>query len=95
MTLYIFLFFVRLRLNCVGVMDVVTFNQVQNPAALLSRHQHEDLMALGQILLSLACNSLAANRQDQLHKSLETITLNYSIDLKNLIVYVNQIYMYV
>eukprot|EP00118_Oscarella_pearsei_P013142 m.101879 g.101879 ORF g.101879 m.101879 type:complete len:633 (+) comp37148_c0_seq18:83-1981(+) len=76
----------RLRLSCVGVMDVLTFHLSQNSGPLMGHYQHEDLMSLGRILLALACNSLAASQRDQLHKSLEVISLHYSVDLKNLIV---------
>ncbi|XP_071949670.1 PAN2-PAN3 deadenylation complex subunit pan3-like [Antedon mediterranea] len=78
----------RLRLNCVGIFDVLTYNSNQgNPITVIPHYQQEDLMAFGRMVLALACNSLDGLHRDQMHSSLELVTINYSSDLKNLILY--------
>uniref|UniRef100_UPI0035900674 PAN2-PAN3 deadenylation complex subunit PAN3 isoform X2 n=1 Tax=Myxine glutinosa TaxID=7769 RepID=UPI0035900674 len=78
----------RLRINCVGIFDVLTFDGHQvNPLARSPQFQQEDLAALGKIVLALACNSIAGIQHDTFHKSMDLVALNYSPDLKNLIVY--------
>ncbi|WAQ97728.1 PAN3-like protein [Mya arenaria] len=69
----------RLRLNCCGIFDVLTFDNNQtNPMALTPHYQ---------VVLALACNSVMAIQRDNLHSSMELVARNYSADLKNLIVY--------
>ncbi|XP_052793703.1 PAN2-PAN3 deadenylation complex subunit pan3-like isoform X2 [Mya arenaria] len=78
----------RLRLNCCGIFDVLTFDNNQtNPMALTPHYQQEDLISLGKVVLALACNSVMAIQRDNLHSSMELVARNYSADLKNLIVY--------
>ncbi|XP_028582233.2 PAN2-PAN3 deadenylation complex subunit PAN3 isoform X2 [Lacerta agilis] len=78
----------RLRVNCVGVFDVLTFDNSQNnPLALMAQYQQADLISLGKVVLSLACNSLAGIQRENLQKAMELVTINYSSDLKNLILY--------
>eukprot|EP00072_Mus_musculus_P059568 XP_011239316.1 PREDICTED: PAB-dependent poly(A)-specific ribonuclease subunit PAN3 isoform X7 [Mus musculus] len=77
----------RLRVNCVGVFDVLTFDNSQNnnPLALMAQYQQADLISLGKVVLALACNSLAGIQRENLQKAMELVTINYSSDLKNLI----------
>uniref|UniRef100_A0A8C6HXK5 PAN2-PAN3 deadenylation complex subunit PAN3 n=1 Tax=Mus spicilegus TaxID=10103 RepID=A0A8C6HXK5_MUSSI len=79
----------RLRVNCVGVFDVLTFDNSQNnnPLALMAQYQQADLISLGKVVLALACNSLAGIQRENLQKAMELVTMNYSSDLKNLILY--------
>ncbi|XP_038617756.1 PAN2-PAN3 deadenylation complex subunit PAN3 isoform X1 [Tachyglossus aculeatus] len=78
----------RLRVNCVGVFDVLTFDSSQNnPLALMAQFQQADLISLGKVVLALACNSLAGIQRENLQKAMELVTINYSSDLKNLILY--------
>ncbi|XP_051018820.1 PAN2-PAN3 deadenylation complex subunit PAN3 isoform X2 [Acomys russatus] len=79
----------RLRVNCVGVFDVLTFDNSQNnnPLALMAQYQQADLMSLGKVVLALACNSVAGIQRENLQKAMELVTINYSSDLKNLILY--------
>ncbi|KAJ1114046.1 hypothetical protein NDU88_002285 [Pleurodeles waltl] len=78
----------RLHLNCVGIFDVLTFDGNQNnPLALMPQYQQADLISLGKVVLALACNSLAGIQRESLQKAMELVTINYSSDLKNLIVY--------
>ncbi|XP_075448304.1 PAN2-PAN3 deadenylation complex subunit PAN3 isoform X3 [Ascaphus truei] len=78
----------RLRVNCVGIFDVLTFDGSQNnPLALMAQYQQADLISLGKVVLALACNSLAGIQRENLQKAMELVTINYSSDLKNLILY--------
>lgn len=47
--------------------------------------QQADLISLGKVVLALACNSLAGIQRENLQKAMELVTINYSSDLKNLI----------
>uniref|UniRef100_A0A6Q2ZDL7 C3H1-type domain-containing protein n=1 Tax=Esox lucius TaxID=8010 RepID=A0A6Q2ZDL7_ESOLU len=76
----------RLRVNCVGVFDVLTFDSSQtNHLALMPQYQQADLISLGKVVLALACNSLAGIQRENLQKAMELVSINYSSDLKNLI----------
>ncbi|XP_041356665.1 PAN2-PAN3 deadenylation complex subunit pan3-like isoform X2 [Gigantopelta aegis] len=78
----------RVRLNSVGIIDVLTFdNSKTNPLAVMQHYQQEDLVALGKVCLALACNSVLSVQRDQLSAAMDLITRNYSPDLKNLILY--------
>ncbi|XP_053564457.1 PAN2-PAN3 deadenylation complex subunit PAN3 isoform X2 [Bombina bombina] len=78
----------RLRVNGVGIFDVLTYDSSQNnPMALMPQYQQADLISLGKVVLALACNSLAGIHRDNLQKAMELVTINYSSDLKNLILY--------
>uniref|UniRef100_A0A8C2DRK1 Poly(A) specific ribonuclease subunit PAN3 n=1 Tax=Cyprinus carpio TaxID=7962 RepID=A0A8C2DRK1_CYPCA len=76
----------RLRVNCVGMFDVLTFDNSQtNHLALMPQYQQADLISLGKVVLALACNSLAGIKRENLQKAMELVSINYSSDLKNLI----------
>ncbi|XP_015509481.2 PAN2-PAN3 deadenylation complex subunit PAN3 isoform X1 [Neodiprion lecontei] len=78
----------RLRLSCVAIPDVVTFDgTAANPLALMPHYQQEDLLALGKLVLALACRSLLAVHRDNMQASLELVARTYSSDLRNLILY--------
>ncbi|KAK3606405.1 hypothetical protein CHS0354_042055 [Potamilus streckersoni] len=78
----------RLRLNCVGIFDVLMFDSNQNnPLALTQHYQQEDLISLGKVVLALSCNKVSAIHRDNLQTSMELVARNYSADLKNLIFY--------
>ena len=47
--------------------------------------QQADLISLGKVVLALACNSLAGIQRENLQKAMELVSINYSSDLKNLI----------
>lgn len=79
----------RLRLSCVAIPDVVTLDgNAANPLSLIPHYQQEDLVALGKLVLALACRSLIAVHRDNMSASIELITRSYSSDLRNLILYV-------
>ena len=46
-------------------------------------------MSLGKVVLALACNSVAAIQREHIHNSIELVSRNYSMDLKNLILSVS------
>lgn len=46
----------RLRLNCFGMADVLAYDGGKNTAAF----QQDDLIAFGNLVITLACNSLGA-----------------------------------
>ncbi|CAG7726412.1 unnamed protein product [Allacma fusca] len=76
-----------IRMNCCGIYDIVTFDPSASPAQLAPFYQQEDLLALGKLILALACNSLLAVQRENLSTSLELISRTYSSDLRNLVVY--------
>uniref|UniRef100_T1JCH4 PAN2-PAN3 deadenylation complex subunit PAN3 n=1 Tax=Strigamia maritima TaxID=126957 RepID=T1JCH4_STRMM len=81
----------RLRLNCCGIFDVLCFDPNQsNMLAFMPHYQvimQEDLVALGKIVLALACNSLSGIQRENVPTSMDLVTHNYSADLRNLILY--------
>jgi PAB-dependent poly(A)-specific ribonuclease subunit 3 len=74
----------RVRLNGCSVFDVIAYDP-RASASTLAAQQGEDLLNLGKLLVSLACNSMAAVQN--LPKSLEQVTRSYSAELKNLILW--------
>lgn len=59
--------------------------KVSSVAVPLCVHQQADLISLGKVVLALACNSLAGIKRENLQKAMELVSINYSSDLKNLI----------
>ncbi|XP_065349432.1 PAN2-PAN3 deadenylation complex subunit PAN3 isoform X1 [Cloeon dipterum] len=76
----------RLRLSFCGIPDVVMFDAAAN-MSMASVHQQEDLLALGRLVLALACKSMLAPKRENIQTSLELVARSYSSDLRNLIVY--------
>ncbi|CAG8482290.1 13344_t:CDS:10 [Funneliformis caledonium] len=70
-----------IRINCCGIMDMLTFDGGKN----IPHFQQEDLLNFGQLIISLACNSLSSVHN--LPKSIDYISRHYSLDLKNVILY--------
>ncbi len=68
----------RLRINGVGISDVIHFDPTKIPL-----QQLDDLVSLGKLIMCLACRSAAAAQNVQ--RSLELIGSAYSADLKSLI----------
>lgn len=79
----------RLRLCCLGVMDVVLHdnNSTINHLALVHHYQQEDLTALGKLVLALACKSTVAVQRENISTALDIVSRTYTIDLRNLIMY--------
>ncbi|KAF2884641.1 hypothetical protein ILUMI_21528 [Ignelater luminosus] len=79
----------RLRLSCLGVMDVIMndTSTATNPLALVQHYQQEDLTALGKLVLALACKSTMAVQRENISTALEVVNRIYTTDLRNLIMY--------
>ncbi|XP_065668599.1 PAN2-PAN3 deadenylation complex subunit pan3 isoform X2 [Hydra vulgaris] len=76
----------RLRLNCCGILDILT-SDASDPTtpSLMSHYQQEDLVSFGKLILALACYSVEAVHRDNMQLSLEFVARHYSNDLKTLI----------
>lgn len=77
----------RLRINGCGIFDVLSFDASNSPNAMIPHFQQEDLTSLGKLILALACYSLQAVQREHIQQSLEYMAMNYSVDLKSLIIY--------
>ncbi|XP_046996275.1 PAN2-PAN3 deadenylation complex subunit PAN3 isoform X1 [Schistocerca americana] len=78
----------RLRLSCLAIADVLSFDPTAtNPLHLIPHYQQEDLTALGKLVLALGCRSLMAIQRENIQTSLDLVTRTYSSDLRNLIMY--------
>lgn len=80
----------RIRLNCCGIIDTLTFDPATatNTVAgkpLLIHQQQDDLLHFGQLLISLACGSLTSIHN--LNKSFEYMTRHYTPEIKNVVLY--------
>eukprot|EP00112_Aurelia_sp_Birch-Aquarium-sp1_P006214 Seg1690.2 transcript_id=Seg1690.2/GoldUCD/mRNA.D3Y31 product="PAN2-PAN3 deadenylation complex subunit pan3" protein_id=Seg1690.2/GoldUCD/D3Y31 len=75
----------RLRINCVGILDVLTNDANSSAGITVPHHQQEDLVALGKLILALACYSIDSVHQENIQQSLEFVAKNYSNDLKSLV----------
>lgn len=82
----------RLRLSCLGVMDVVLNENSAsvNPLALVQHYQQEDLTALGKLVLALACKSTVAVQRENITTAVDIISRSYTTDLRNLIMLVRR-----
>ncbi|CAG0921052.1 unnamed protein product [Notodromas monacha] len=75
----------RVRLSCGGMADLIS---PAESASAIHAFQQEDLMALGKLILALACNTLMVlQSRESMHTSMDIVTRNYSVDLRNLITY--------
>ncbi|KAI8087842.1 kinase-like domain-containing protein [Gilbertella persicaria] len=70
----------RLRICCTGLMDVLQYDGTHQQK--IAMHQQEDLLSLGQLIVSLACHTQTTHVS-----SFEHISRFYSPDLKNVIYY--------
>eukprot|EP00051_Salpingoeca_urceolata_P000949 m.37506 g.37506 ORF g.37506 m.37506 type:complete len:626 (+) comp11108_c0_seq2:145-2022(+) len=77
----------RVLLGSVCLFDVVDFESEQASAATMSHFQQEDLVALGRIVLALACGTMAALSRDAISQSLAHVHACYSEDVYNIIRY--------
>lgn len=74
----------RIRINCCSIFDVIAYDPNATESA-LREHQAEDLVNVGRLLLSLACNNVGAMQNVQ--RSLDQINRAYSADLASVIVW--------
>ncbi|BFZ59394.1 PAB-dependent poly(A)-specific ribonuclease subunit 3 [Saitoella coloradoensis] len=71
----------RIRLNCLGIVDVLAYDT----GGTLEEWQQDDLLQLGRLIVSIACGSpLAAN---DFPSAVDFISRHYSAELKDIIVY--------
>ncbi|KXJ28409.1 PAN2-PAN3 deadenylation complex subunit Pan3 [Exaiptasia diaphana] len=78
----------RLRINGCGIFDILSFDPGNSPNAIAPHFQQEDLTSLGKLVLALAsCYSLQSIQREHIQQALEYVAMNYSADLKNLIIY--------
>ena len=77
----------RLRLNCLGVMELLMGAVLDDPAKpfLVQHQQQEDMVDLGKLVVCLACNSMSAIHQTNLTKSSDVISSSYSTDVRMLL----------
>jgi len=76
----------RIRLSSIGIKDLLAGSQddMQN----LNRHQQEDLINLGHVLLSIASNMLSLpHNTESIGKALDIVQKNFSKDLHQVIIY--------
>ncbi|EMR11008.1 hypothetical protein PNEG_00609 [Pneumocystis murina B123] len=71
----------RLRINCCGIMDVIVSGFRKNNEQL----QNHDFILLGQLMLTLACNSLTSVQN--MKESFDYIIQHYSKDFQDIIYY--------
>ncbi|KAF9287131.1 hypothetical protein BKA57DRAFT_463021 [Linnemannia elongata] len=71
----------RVRMNCCGIMDMLTFDTAPNIAHL----QQDDILNLGQLMMTLACKSLTATHN--ISKSIDYIAQTYTQEMKNMILF--------
>ncbi|KAF5376135.1 hypothetical protein D9615_007699 [Tricholomella constricta] len=69
----------RVRISSCGVIDVLMHDTHQDIGML----QQDDLTMFGRLLFALCCNNVTASSGQNLQKSLDIITRNYSADVKN------------
>ncbi|XP_055631577.1 PAN2-PAN3 deadenylation complex subunit PAN3 isoform X2 [Toxorhynchites rutilus septentrionalis] len=78
----------RLRFSFMAISDIATFDPNQsNSMSVVTHHQQDDLTALGKLILALACRNLQSVHRDQLQNSIELVSRNYSVDLRNVVMY--------
>jgi len=72
----------RVRVNCCGIFDVMTYDPHHSNVEAL---QQDDLLALGKLVLTLCCHNLQA--VNNVSKSIDMLSRNYSTDLKNVVLF--------
>eukprot|EP00045_Choanoeca_perplexa_P002686 m.25954 g.25954 ORF g.25954 m.25954 type:complete len:615 (-) comp11649_c0_seq1:919-2763(-) len=77
----------KLMFSAPCIMEMLYFEDDQRYAQAIGQHQQEDLAALGQVFLSLACSCLPVKPQDNIQQALAYIASNYSKDFLNVVQY--------
>lgn len=73
----------RIRINGVGILDVLSFDQ----ATPMGLYQQEDLINFGQLIMSLCADFVQPGHSQSIAQGLDYIGRAYSLDLKNLVGY--------
>ena len=84
---------VRIRLTGVGILDVVSYDphvhisglQVRHLFLNLANRQHDDLVSLGKLIMTLCCEWFVPGQHPA--APLDHISRHYSPDVKNLVMY--------
>jgi PAB-dependent poly(A)-specific ribonuclease subunit 3 len=71
----------RVRVSCTGIFDVLGLESTKP----IQQLQQEDMIHFGQLLLTIACRSLAAVHN--LPRSLELVSRRYSADFRRVLIY--------
>lgn len=71
----------RIRLSSACVLDVLQYAEGQMSPAAISHYQQEDLLALGRLILALACSRLDAVTREAMPQSMQYIRSRYSEDV--------------
>jgi PAB-dependent poly(A)-specific ribonuclease subunit 3 len=79
MTFFNLFYIIRIRISSCGIIDILMHDTPQDVHTL----QQEDLLMFGQVVFALCCNNVAASIPQHLQTSLETIGRIYSMDVKN------------
>lgn len=77
----------RIRLSSACVLDVLQYAEGQMSPAAISHYQQEDLLALGRLILALACSRLDAVTREAMPQSMQYIRSRYSEDVLLIIRY--------
>lgn len=72
----------RLRLNCVGALDILAYDDFAN----VHTHQHEDLSAIGTLLLTLALGNSSTVTANPT-KAMEFFSRQYGPDLQRIVLW--------
>ncbi|XP_063692664.1 PAN2-PAN3 deadenylation complex subunit pan3-like [Bolinopsis microptera] len=77
----------RLRLNCLGVMDLLMGSVLDDPSKpfVVQHQQQEDIVELGKLIVCISCNSISAIHQSNLSKSSDVISSTYTADVRTLL----------
>ncbi|CAL1532457.1 unnamed protein product [Lymnaea stagnalis] len=78
----------RIRINCIGILDIITPEGSTPPN--INAYKQDDMTAMGKIILALACNNIMCVQRDNIQSAIDVVQRNYSPDLKNLICYLLQ-----
>jgi len=76
----------RIRINAVGVLDMLMYSTTPT-GDVDSQNMQQDLLNFGQVVVIFGCGNLASISTSQIPKSLEHIQKSYSVEAKNLVLY--------
>lgn len=77
----------RIMLSSTCIFEVLQYDESQSTPAAINHFQQKDLLALGRLVLLLACNTLTEMFRDAVPHAMAHVSANYSEDLFSLIRY--------